>query len=301
MNARVLVTGATGLIGRQAVKSLLDRGHQVIAFSRSDMDDPRFRTIPVDLLDPTARLAAMRAANATHLLHLAWHDHPRDRWSAPENRDWAGATVQLVREFADLGGKRALCAGSCAEYDWSYEQLKETTPLRPATVYGKAKADAGTQVIEMSRELDLSLVWTRLFFCYGPREPRGRLLGDLLYGLSAGQKIPCTDGLQERDYLHTEDIGEALAIALESDATGAMNIASGRATKVRDIIQTTAALMGRPELISLGALARAPDDPPRLVADISQLESIGFEPKYDLGSGLQQCVEALENRISGQV
>ncbi|MBV1903819.1 MAG: NAD(P)-dependent oxidoreductase [Marinosulfonomonas sp.] len=301
MNARVLVTGATGLIGRQAVNCLLNRGNEVIAFSRSDVDDPRFHTIQVDLLDRAARLAAVREANATHLLHLAWHDHPRDRWSAPENRDWATATVQLVHEFSDLGGKRALCAGSCAEYDWSYEQLKETTPLRPATVYGQAKADTGTQVIEMSRELDLSLVWARLFFCYGPREPRGRLLGDLLYGLSAGQEIPCTDGLQERDYLHTEDIGEALALALESDVTGAMNIASGHATKVRDIIQTTAELMGRPELISLGALARASDDPPRLVADVAQLENIGFKPKYDLGSGLAQCVDELEKRISGQV
>ena len=301
MSTRILVTGATGLIGRQAVNSLLNRGHEVIAFSRSDVDDPRFRTMQVDMLDPAARRAALRKAKASHLLHLAWHDDPRERWSAPENRDWASATAQLVHEFADLGGRRALCAGSCAEYDWSYEQLKETTPLRPATVYGQAKADTGTQVIEMSRELDLSLVWTRLFFCYGPREPRGRLLGDLLYGLSAGQDIPCTDGLQERDYLHTEDIGEALALALESDVTGAMNIASGRATKVRDIIQTTAELMGRPELVSLGARSRASDDPPRLVADVAQLESIGFKPKYDLGSGLAQCVDELEKRISGQV
>lgn len=301
MSMRILVTGATGLIGRQAVKSLLDRGYDVIALSRNDIENPKVRTVRVDLLDATARLAALREANATHLMHLAWYGDPTDRWSAPENNDWAAATAQLVREFADTGGKRALCAGSCAEYDWSYEVLKETTPLRPGTAYGKAKADTGTQVLEDAGKLDLSLVWARLFFCYGPQEPRGRLLGDLLYGLSAGQEIPCTDGLQERDYLHTADIGEALAMAIESDVTGALNVASGRASKVRDIIQVTARLMGRPELVSLGALERAPDDPPRLVADVSRLQSIGFEPKYDLESGLEQCVDALEKRISGQV
>ncbi|MBV1867717.1 MAG: NAD(P)-dependent oxidoreductase [Marinosulfonomonas sp.] len=301
MNKRILVTGATGLIGRHAVNALLDRGHEVVGFSRSELGDPRIRTIAVDLLDPTARLAAIRDAKATHLLHLAWHDDPRDRWASQRNHDWATVTAHIVREFSDLGGERVVCAGSCAEYDWSYEVMTETTPLRPATVYGQAKAETGKQLLTAAPGYGMSLLWARLFFCYGPLEPRGRLLGDLLYGLSAGKPIPCTDGQQERDYLHSADVGEALAIALESDVEGAVNIASGNATKVRDIIQTTAALMGRPELVSLIPREHAPNDPPRLVADISRLQSLGFEAKFDLNSGLRQCVDALEKRIAGDV
>ncbi len=294
MNERVLITGATGLIGRMTVAPLAAKGFEIVALSRRGPVSGATVTIECDVLDPVARSAAIQSAGASHLLHLAWHDAPDDRWSARQNIDWVAATLLLVREFVEKGGKRAVCVGSCAEYDWTEETLREDTPLRPSSLYGNAKASTGTLLTSAAPDLGLSLAWARVFFCYGPGEPPGRLLGDLLLGLSRAEPVPCTDGLQERDFLHTHDIGRALAAILDSDLTGPVNVASGQAIPVRQLILTAAELMGRRDLIQLGAKKRPPNDPDRLVADVTKLASLGFQPEFDLTTGLEDCIRAAQ-------
>jgi len=290
MTRRILVTGAGGLIGRQVIAPLQDRGFYVVALSRSGKVEQANEAIACDLLDPASRAAAVRAARCSDLMHLAWYDAPQDRWSAPENVDWAAASLSLVREFAQAGGKRVVAAGSCAEYDWSYEALGEDTPLKPSSLYGHAKAATGVFLTSAAADLGLNLAWARIFFCYGPGEPRGRLLGDLIYGLAVGERIPTTDGLQERDYMHTADIGRALSMVAHSDLDGAVNISSGKAIKVRDLVLTAARLAGREDLIDLGARARPEFDPPRLVGPNARLASLGFAPEVDLAVGLKDCL-----------
>lgn len=284
---RVLLTGATGLIGRQCTAPLTDAGFEVIAASRRGAAVPGAEALALDLLDPGAVRAALAEARPTHLVHLAWHDSPQGRWTAPANLDWAAATLTLLRAFAEAGGTRAVCAGSCAEYGWDRPVLAEDSPLKPATLYGAAKARAGQLALAGAGAMGLRLAWARIFFCYGPGEPPGRLLGDLVAGLRAGQQVDCTDGLQERDFLHTADIGRALAAILASPADGAVNIGSGRAVPVRDVIETAARLVGRPDLIRLGARPRPAGDPPRLEADATRLTTeVGFRPGFDLEAGL---------------
>ncbi|MCB1333507.1 MAG: NAD(P)-dependent oxidoreductase [Roseivivax sp.] len=282
--ARALVTGATGLIGRHVVPALRAAGFEVVVLGRRSV--PGATHVPTDLLDGPARDRAVAQAGASHLIHLAWNDQPQGRWSTPENLDWAAATLSLVRSFARAGGRRAVCVGSCAEYDWSSPVLHESSPLRPGTLYGKAKAACGELLTAAAPEMGLGLVWARPFFIYGPGEPPGRLLGDLAEGLRAGTRVACTDGLQERDFLHAADVAGALVHLLRSDIAGPVNVASGKAVAVRDLIATAAELLGRPDLVDLGARPRPADDPPRIEADIARLEATGFRPRFDLRSGI---------------
>ena len=187
--ARVLLTGATGLIGRAAARALARDGYEVIALCRRGRVEEARRTISCDLLVPEQVSTAIREANASHLLHLAWHDGPKDRWVSSANLDWMAATLHLIREFSGMGGERVICAGSCAEYDWSKSELTETTPLRPRTLYGAAKAGTGVALCAAQEALGLSLAWARIFFVYGPGEPPGRLLGDLVANLKAGKPV----------------------------------------------------------------------------------------------------------------
>ncbi|MEE9428454.1 MAG: NAD(P)-dependent oxidoreductase [Paracoccaceae bacterium] len=291
MGKRVLVTGATGLIGRMTIAPLRALGYEVIALSRKANVPAAVETLACDLLDASSRTKALQKARASHLLHLAWYDGPENRWTAPQNRDWGQATVKLVREFSQAGGQRVVCMGSCAEYDWAQEVLREDSPLNPASLYGKAKADTSNVVMDLAKETGLSIAWARAFFCYGPGEPKGRLLGDLLLGLSKGENVPCTDGLQQRDFLHSSDYGRALATVLDSDHAGPVNIASGQAVEVRALITIAARLMGAPELVQLGALKRPASDAACIRADISRLDTLGFKPEFCLKTGLKNCVE----------
>ena len=298
--ARILVTGASGFLGRPCVTALGKAGHDVIALGRqSDPSQSALETIRCDIFDPQALGPAVRAAKADCLIHCAWATGPASRWVSLTNRDWIPVTVELARVFAEAGGKRFVFAGSCAEYDWSHDLLSETaTPLRPSSVYGAAKAETGLALSAAAETLGLSFAWARIFFCYGPGEPRGRLVSDLVSALAAGETIACTDGEQERDFLHSADVAAALALIATSAIEGPVNVGSGQAVAVKDIIHAVCALVGDLSQVEFGARARPADDPPRLVADISRLRSLGFRQRFDLDAGVRDTVQAL---LAGRV
>jgi len=288
----VLVTGATGLIGRQLPAPLAALGFKLVATSRRGGGDH----VAMDCLDPSSVGAVMDRLRPSHLIHLAWHDGAKDRWTSSANLDWVGASLTLLSAFARSGGKRAVLVGSCAEYDWSQAAsgpLREDAPLRPATLYGAAKVATGTAALAGAGALGLSLAWARPFFCYGPGEPEGRLFGDLIKGIAAGRTVDCTDGLQRRDFLQTEDLARALAELLASPVEGAVNVASGNAVPVRDLIMALARDLGHPERVNLGARPRPVGDPPLIEADVTRLTAeVGFRPSHDLASGVRATLRA---------
>jgi nucleoside-diphosphate-sugar epimerase len=275
--SRVLVTGATGFIGRHARTALERAGHDVVVMR-------------VDLLHPRAAPVLVEAARATHLLHLAWYAVPGKFWSAPENAEWVKATVRLLRAFYDAGGQRAVAAGTCAEYDWEGDGLlsERETAIRPATPYGRAKAEA----FERAGELGGELAWGRVFFLYGPGEHPDRLVSSVARRLLAGEEAPTTEGAQVRDFMHVADVAGAFAALLDSGVTGAVNIGSGEPVTVREVVEEIARAAGHPELLRAGALPQREGEPPQLVADVTRLrDDVGFRPRYDLRSGIADTVE----------
>lgn len=296
----VLVTGASGFIGRHALASLRDRGHEVVAVSRAG--GPRndgVRWEPADLLDAGDRDRVVAAARATRLLHLAWVTEPGAYRTSPDNELWVAASLDLVRRFAAEGGHRAVVAGSCAEYEWSQPLLSESqTPLRPATAYGRAKHELHESVSEFARGHGLALGWARLFFLYGPGEHRDRLVASITRALLASEPIETTDGLQRRDFLYGPDASDAIVALLDSGAEGALNIAAGESVSVREIVESIGRATGRPELIRFGAIARDPSDPPELVADVARLRrEVGWRPRISLPDGIEATVAWWRDRL----
>lgn len=291
---RVLVTGASGFVGRPAVGALAARGFDVHAVARTPPTtrDPGITWHAADLLDQCARRTLVEAVGASHLLHLAWYAKPGAFWAARENAPWVAATVALVDEFASAGGHRATFAGTCAEYDWSARMpLAESAPLAPETYYGVCK-DATRRVVEGLAEIrGLSVAWGRIFFLFGPHEDPRRLVANVARSLVAGERAATSAGTQRRDFLHVEDVAGGLAALLASSVTGPVNVASGEGVTVRRIVETLAHAAGSPQLLDLGGLPTRGREPHEITADVTRLrEEVGFRPKRSLREGLEETL-----------
>jgi nucleoside-diphosphate-sugar epimerase len=106
--------------------------------------------------------------------------------------------------------------------------------------------------------------------------------------------VPTTSGDQIRDFMHVDDVAGAFAGLVDSDISGAVNVASGEPVAVRQVVDELAAAAGRPDLPRPGALPDREGDPPRLVADATRLlDEVGFRPRIGLAEGLRETLEWL--------
>jgi nucleoside-diphosphate-sugar epimerase len=297
---RVLVTGAGGFIGRYAVPQLQARGFEVHAIGRNALDDPSVVSHLADLLDRNDTQRAIRDAKATHLLHLAWYSEPGKFWDSPLNLDWAAASLGLLRNFVEHGGRRAVFAGTCAEY--AEGDRPEGYGALPPTLYG-ATRDALRRTSEAySRTADLSFGWGRLFFAYGPHEAAGRLIPDAIRSLLKREPFATTTGHQLRDFMHVEDVAGALVAFLASDVCSTIDIGTGDAVPVRVVLETIAGEIGNYQLIEFGARPLQDGEPAVLRANPAPLkQDVGFNARYSLADGLSDTVKWWRAHLSQQV
>jgi nucleoside-diphosphate-sugar epimerase len=291
---RVLVTGASGFIGRHCLGRLCDLGYDIHGTwltNRPSSDGLNWHQ--VDLLEPGAIHDLLSAVRPSHLLHFAWYAVPRDYRESAENLRWCQAGIELAKRFAEYGGRRAVFVGSCFEYDTRFGYCSETlTPIRPSTLYGVCKSSLHQIVERFSPAAGVSMAWARIFFLYGPYEAPGRLVPSVINALLRGEPARCSHGRQLRDFLHVRDVADALAALLESELEGPVNIGSGIPVALREIVAMLLETVNGQGRAEFGALTAPQDEPPLLLADVGRLsKELGWRPKIALRQGLEETVQ----------
>lgn len=291
----VLLTGATGLIGRAAVRPLLERGFTVYALKRpattpAIADAAEVRWLDADLQDPAAVARACAAARATHLLHFAWRTSG-DYRQANDNFSLLAASLELLRRFADNGGRRAVAAGTCFEYAFSAAPLREDAPLAPATPYAHCKCHLRELAELFCVANGLSFAWGRIFFVYGPGESPARLGGKLLANFRAGQPVTIPAAPLARDYVYTRDVGGAFAALLDGEVAGAVNVGSGAPVTLRDFALAFARPLGAEALLHEDPGVDVSGQPPLIAADVGRLrDEVGYACRYSLADAVRELV-----------
>jgi nucleoside-diphosphate-sugar epimerase len=301
---KILLTGPGGFIGRQAMRHLLRRECELHTVDIRPLPDGCAGSVHhiANLLDPAQMRDLITGLRPTHLLHLAWYVTPGKYWTSPDNVRWVQASLDLITAFLDCGGSRSVLAGTCAEYDWLGDGVlrEETTPLRPASLYGASKAGLHLMHRQMAALAKSSGAWGRVFYLYGPHEAEGRLVPYVIRSLLAGEPALCGSGAGVRDFLHVEDVGAAFVHLLFSTLEGPVNIGAGEGVSIGDVARKIAEIIGRPELLRLGVRPDPANEPPLLVADAERLRSISFQPAWPLQDGLRNTIEWWRRELPGR-
>ena len=189
-----MLTGATGFVGSYTLTALTEAGHEVHAFARRRGPDTAGVTWhEADLL---TGCEVVSEVEPEILVHLAWYAEHGKFWFSTENVRWVEASLALLRAFAAAGGRRAVIAGTCAEYEWSREVYCEDALQKPDTLYGVCKHGLHLVARAWAERAEVALAWGRLFFMYGPGEAPERLVPSITTSLLRGDQAPITRGTQ---------------------------------------------------------------------------------------------------------
>ncbi|MDP1589427.1 MAG: NAD(P)-dependent oxidoreductase [Prosthecobacter sp.] len=288
---KILVTGATGFIGRAFCAEAVRRGHRILALTRD----------PAAQIAPEVEIAVGSLANTPWeqvsrfapdaALHLAWIAEPGVYLNSPENEEWLELSKTWFRKLMELGVPYLAGTGTCIEYAASTEPLnEEQSPLAPQFPYSKAKAALGEW---LRGHAPGDWAWFRIFYPYGPGEHENRVCSSLLTSLRAGKPLALRTPDSVKDYLYIDDLAEALCVGLEGRHTGAINVGSGSGVAIRDLAALMAELThADPRLVGQAA-ELAHDACPVTIADMRRLKQAGWHPKTSLKDGLQRLIDSL--------
>ena len=291
---KVLLTGASGFIGSRVCQLVASTDADLYLLLRTGATPglalPAEPHLIADLNDFERVRTIVNDLKPDLVIHLAWNlcgNYQSDL----HNISSLHATLHLARCAADAGCGRFVGVGTCFEYDTSLGRLSESSPTRPTTLYGSCKLAALVALQGLRITTGMKIAWARVFYVYGQREARNRLVPQIVCALLEGRPAELTTGIQVKDFLHVDDVAEAIRSIAFSDLTGPVNVGSGIATQVREIAEKIGHIIGRLELLRLGAKPTPPSDPPVICAENALLKSTGWRMQYSLEEGLWRCVE----------
>ncbi len=309
---KVLVTGATGHLGRSVVHLLASRA-EIVALSRSGaLPPPPFGAEPASNVrglafdveqDESVPALAAELGPDVALVHLAaWHP-PRTAGTTPAERArLLEVNVHGTMRVLDAARRRAGQASvACVVYASTFEvyglperagAVEETDRLNPITDYGATKLSGEDHLLAFAYEEKARVVALRLPAIYGPGEITARALPNFLRQVAA-QKRPVIAGSGEdlRDQIHVKDAARAVELAVFGDASGIFNVADGEAHSIAALARTAlrvAGMAGEPELV--------PEQKARYDFHLSIARArreLGFDPRISLEAGMTEQLDWL--------
>lgn len=292
---RVLVTGASGFLGRRLVTRLAASGAEVGALALDALAlGPEVAWLNVDIRDPDAVERAFAAFAPESVVHLAALAHVGESWRRPAEYfaiNVAGA--EHVFRASRARGAALLFASSAEVYGEVPEEeqpIREARPPQPRSPYALTKAAA-----ELLALRDGATV-VRAFNLVGPGQAPAFALPSFAEQLARLRSAPDSERVlrvgnlsARRDFVHVDDAIDALLLLVGAPRPGAvLNIASGVAHSIREALDRLVAESGVTVRLETDPERFRPVDVPLLRGDASRLRALGWCPRRSLESALAE-------------
>jgi nucleoside-diphosphate-sugar epimerase len=238
---RVVVTGASGFIGRYVLAelerleiptSLLLRGPASASAAWG-----QHRVIVCDLHEP-AEAIFESSGRPDVLIHLAWGGLPNYRSTHHLDKELP-AQERFLTAMVNSGLKKVLATGTCFEYGMRSGVLSEDMLPAPANSYGIAKNELRCRLAALQDKTPFALTWARLFYLWGEGQAENSLWPLLRRAVANGDRsFPMSGGEQSRDYMRVAEAARILvSLAVCETGHGVVNVSSGRPVTVRELVE----------------------------------------------------------------
>jgi UDP-glucose 4-epimerase len=286
--ARVVVTGGAGFIGRRVVTALLELGADVTVADKQEPSQPGIRPVVGDLRDPSVAAQAVSPGTDV-IIHLAAVTSVLRSLEDPvgtyqTNVDATATLLELARTRGV--GTFVLASTNAVVGDVGRTVITEQHPTRPLTPYGATKAAGEMLLSSYSAAYGVAGCALRFSNVYGPgMEAKDSFVPRLMRAARDGHGVQVYgDGTQVRDLVHVDDIVTGVFLAWRTGYCGPLILGAGESITVNDIVLAARSVTGAP--IPVENVPPKPGEMPAVIVDISAAQALGYEPVYDLKSGL---------------
>ncbi len=288
----IMVTGASGLIGRALVERLRSAGRPVLAVDRAPPADETEEPVAIAELTDASRLFALVASGVDGIIHCGGISGPmlgRDNPAGLVGVN-VGGTVTLLEAARVLGVRRFVFCSSIVAYGETpagQEPVDEGAPLTSIDVYGASKAAADLLVRAYARQHGLDARVGRIGWVYGPRRRTPSVVGRMLRSVLDGVAVTLDhDGSFPIQVVHVDDVVSGLLALYDADGVAgrAFNVTAGMSIPVADVAAlVVAAVPGADIRFTQG---RVMDEARQATFSVDALKALGWHPAVGLGEGV---------------
>jgi len=297
---RVIVTGATSMLGIAVIEECIRNNIEVVAVIREN--STRIQRLPVsDLItkvyaDSSDYPDIPFKEHADILYHFMWeYSHKEGRDNPLLQAKNIDITMRVIDYAHTIGCRRIVFAGSQAEYGPKEGCIKENAVVNPQTAYGMAKYATSLLAEKMCQQYGIEYIWSRIFSVYGKYDNDSSMISQAIDKLMKGEKVFFSSGEQYWNYLYESDAGKIFyALGVQELDSGIYNVANPTNRQLKEYINDILHFFPKAEyefahnekgqLISLHA------DTTKLFSAIGNTDTVSF------ASGIKIIIDSMNKR-----
>ena len=236
---KICITGASGFIGSNVSKYLLQKNCDVIPVIRSSVNI-KSDILKYKVLD--IKVPKMKVYDELNkpdiLIHLAWSNLDNYASDLHITEEYP-KHFEFLKKLIDSGLKNLVVAGTCFEYGLKNGLLKENDEVNPNNAYSKAKLMMYENLLKLKQNKDFNLIWLRIFYLFGDGQKENSLWTQLNMKVKNNEKFfPMTSGEQIRDFLDIKIASKYISeLSLLKKDFGVINICSNQPISVKNLVE----------------------------------------------------------------
>ena len=300
----VLITGASGFIGANLVRNLINTKDQIHILIRKQSNLWRLNNIisecnvhfvDISKIDEVRNMISkVKPEIVYHCATFGVYPNQKDA-SKMEQTNVTGTLNLLTSLHENSELERLVNLGSVSEYGSKSNSIKETDPTQPFDPYSVTKVSQTKLVEEYSHQKKLPAVTLRIFTPYGIFEEPGRLISDLMVATVKKKPLKIRSRKSKRDFVYIDDVTSALIKASNKPGIEGeiFNIGSGSATSVEDLVNLVCKITDTNLEVSWPDENQKESDEMNAngFADIQKAKKIDWKPEVSLKDGLSKTYE----------